>query len=171
MQLHSQRLALRPLTDNTADAAFIVELVNEPGWLANIGDRNIHTLDAARVYIANGPAASLARHGFGLLAVSLKSTGETIGLCGLIRRDTLEVPDLGYALLGRHQRQGYMLEAAQAVLDHADHALKLPRLLAIVKPGNHASITVLQKLGFTALGLRVMAAGEDSLLHFERRRP
>ena len=171
MQLHNQRLHLRPLTDRADDAAFILELVNEPGWLANIGDRNIHTLDAARAYIANGPSASLARHGFGLLAVCLKTSGETIGLCGLIRRDTLDAPDLGYALLSRHQRQGYAVEAAQAVLQQADEALNLPRLLAIVKPDNTASIAVLQRLGFKPLGLHAAAAGEEALLHFERLRP
>src|ERR1051325_5804180 len=63
------RLKLREL--GADDAAFILELVNEPGWLRFVGDRNVHSLDDARGYIARGPAASYEKHGFGLWAVEL----------------------------------------------------------------------------------------------------
>src|ERR1051326_2497227 len=108
------RLKLREL--GADDAAFILELVNEPGWLRFVGDRNVHSLDDARGYIARGPAASYEKHGFGLWAVELAASGEPLGMCGLVRRATLEDVDLGFAFLSRHWGQGYAREAAAAVV-------------------------------------------------------
>lgn len=142
----SPRLLFAELT--AGDAAFILELVNEPGWLAHIGDRQIHDLAAAEGYISKGPAASYLKHGFGLWRVGLKN-GETIGLCGLIRRDTLEHPDVGYAFLQTHHGQGYATEAAAAVIEHAHRQLGIEHLLAITSLDNHASIRVLEKIGFS----------------------
>ena len=136
-----------------SDAPFILELVNEPGWLQHIGDRNIHDLVAAAGYISKGPAASHAQHGFGLDRVSLASTGEPIGLCGLLQRDYLDAPDIGYAFLQAHAGQGYASEAAQAVIDQARQAMRLPKLYALTSPDNLASMRVLEKCGFVFLKL------------------
>src|SRR5262245_51998217 len=106
------RLRLRELTSE--DAAFIYELVNEPAWIQWLGDRNVHSLDDARRYIANGPVASYAKHGFGLWAVEQKASGEPVGMCGLVKRATLAHADLGFALLARHRGHGYAREAAAA---------------------------------------------------------
>jgi len=95
-----------PAPPDPADAAFIVELVNEPAWTHFIGDRGIRTTEEARAYIATGPAARVARYGFGLGAVELKEGGTPIGICGLIKRETLPDVDLGFALLERCWRQG-----------------------------------------------------------------
>jgi len=132
---------------SAADAPFILELVNEPGWLRHIGDRNIHDLDAAAAYIAKGPQASHARHGFGLDRVSSLDTGEPLGLCGLLQRDYLDAPDIGYAFLERHSGRGYASEAVAAVLAAAT-AQGLPRLYALTSSDNGASIRVLEKSGF-----------------------
>lgn len=142
----TSRLEFRRLT--AADAPFILKLVNEPGWLAHIGDRNIHDLAAAAAYVANGPAMSHARHGFGLDCVILSATGEAIGMAGLLQRATLSAPDIGYAFLQAHHGQGYATEAAGAVLQHARTTLSLNTLHALTAPDNAASIRVLEKLGF-----------------------
>lgn len=141
------RLQFRRLT--AADAPFILQLVNEPGWLAYIGDRHIHDFDAAADYIAHGPATSHARHGFGLDAVILSATGEIIGLSGLLQRATLDVPDIGYAFLQAHHGEGYATEAARAVLQHARQALGMTKLYALTAPDNHGSMRVLTKVGFS----------------------
>jgi len=142
----TSRLRLRELGD--ADAAFILELVNEPGWLRFIGDRHVHSLEDAKGYIARGPAASYAKHGFGLWAVELLSSSERIGMCGLIRRDSLPHPDLGFAFLARHHGRGYAREAAAAVVELARTRYQLVRLLAITEPDNAASQAVLARVGF-----------------------
>ena len=155
--IQSERLNLRALCD--ADAAFILDLVNDPAWLRHIGDKGVRTLDDARAYITNGPAASHARHGFGLDLVELKSDATPIGLCGLIKRDTLPDVDIGYAFLPQFRGAGYACEAVAAVIEHAQHVLALPRLAAIVSPDNHASIRVLEKLGLRFEKMMQMSEG------------
>ncbi len=143
--LETNRLILRHLSEE--DAGFIFELLNEPSWIQNIGDRNIRTLDDARSYIVNGPAASYRKNGFGLYLVVLKETGESIGMCGLIRRAELEDVDIGYALLPRFWSKGYAVEAAQAVKEYANAVIGLKRIVGIVDPANQGSIRVLEKIG------------------------
>lgn len=142
--LKTQRLALREM--EAADAPFIVEQLTDPSFLANIGDRGVHDIASAHGYIERWQA-NYARDGFGLWLVELRDTGEIIGMCGIVRRDTLPSPDIGYSLLPRHWSKGYAVEACAAVRDHAMRTLGLPRLLAIVTPGNVASVKVLERIG------------------------
>jgi ribosomal-protein-alanine N-acetyltransferase len=145
--LTTARLTLRDLGDQ--DAAFILRLLNEPSFIRNIGDRGVRTLEDARGYIARGPVASYARHGFGLYLVERRQDGQPIGICGLLRRDELTDPDLGFAFLPEYWSQGYARESATAIQRHASEVLGLPRLLAITNPRNGGSIRLLGKLGFT----------------------
>ena len=140
----TERLTLRPMTEE--DSAFILELLNEPSFIQNIGDRNVRSLDGAKAYITNGPVASYARTGFGLYLVELRQTGESMGMCGLIRRNTLKDVDIGYAFLPRYWSKGYAFEAAQAMKQYAQESLGLKRLVAIVDPQNLGSIHLLEKL-------------------------
>jgi RimJ/RimL family protein N-acetyltransferase len=144
--LETLRLRIRELAP--ADAAFILTLLNDPDFLRNVGDRHVRTLEDARRYIEAGPMASYARHGFGLCRVELRASGEAIGICGVLKRDELPGPDIGFAFLPAHRSKGYALESATAVLSHAREVLRMPRLLAIVNPDNAASIRLLEKLGF-----------------------
>lgn len=143
--LETERLRLRPLTEN--DAGFILVLLNEPSFIRNIGDRQVRTLDGAKAYIANAAIASYTKNGFGLYLVELKETGEAIGMCGLIRRSTLNDVDIGYAFLPQYWSKGYALESALAMKQHAGQGLGLKRLVAIVDPQNGPSIRLLEKLG------------------------
>ncbi len=142
--LETDRLSIRRL--NLNDAAFILELVNEPAWLEFIGDKNVHSLDDARNYILNGPMEMYKRLGFGLYLVELKQ-GSAIGICGLIKRPILDDVDIGFALLSRFSGQGYALEAAEAVMNYGKNVLQLQRIVAITKPANEKSIRLLTKLG------------------------
>ncbi len=144
--LETSRLSIRQLT--TEDAEFMLELVNDPSYLRYIGDRGVRTLDDARRHILDGPCTSYERFGFGLWLAELKTEGRPIGICGLIKRDTLEDIDIGFALLPRFRRNGYTFEAASAVMDYGRNILKLQRVVAITALDNDASIHVLSKLGF-----------------------
>jgi RimJ/RimL family protein N-acetyltransferase len=143
--LPTTRLILREFT--LADAAFIVELLNEPAFIEFIGDKGVRDLAGAEKYLREGPLASYTKHGFGLLAVTLKD-GTLLGSCGLLQRDFLAHPDLGYAFLARHHGQGYAHEAAVAVLQHARGPLQLTTLNAITAFKNPPSVKLLGKLGF-----------------------
>jgi RimJ/RimL family protein N-acetyltransferase len=160
--IQTERLVLSELTPD--DAGFILELLNEPSFIDNIGDRGVRDLDSAVRYILDGPTQSHARHGYGLLRVNLRDGGEAIGMCGLLKRDTLPDPDLGYAFLPRHWSRGYAVESASAVLQHARDALTLPRVLAITDPDNQSSIKVLERLGLQFE--RMVRMGEEDLRLF-----
>src|SRR5512138_3308303 len=124
----TERLILRPMTEK--DAEFILELLNEPSFIKNIGDRKVRTLEGARAYITDGPVASYAKNGFGLYLVELKETHESMGMCGLIRRNTLKDVDIGYAFLPRYWSKGYAFEAALAMKRYAKD-IGLKRLVAV----------------------------------------
>ena len=140
------RLRLRHLLDS--DAPFILALLNEPDFIRNIGDREVRTAEDARRYIQHGPTASYSQHGFGLWLVELRDSGDPIGICGLLKRDYLEHPDLGFALLPAFERRGFAYEAAHAVLNEAFSVMKFQKVLAISLPENLASIRLLKRLGF-----------------------
>ena len=143
--LETERLLLRQLSSEDGD--FILELLNEPSFIRNIGDRGIRTIDGAISYILNGPVASYSKNGFGLYLVKSKETNESIGMCGLIKRDTLEDVDIGYAFLPRFWSKGYAVEAAQAIKEYAKNVIGLNRIVAITDPENTGSIRVLEKIG------------------------
>jgi len=143
--IETERLLIRQLSAD--DAAFMLELLNEPAFIKNIADRGVRTLDDARFYIEKGPVASYERYGFGLFAVVLKDSGIPIGMCGLLRRDYWEEVDIGYAILERYWLKGYAYEAASAMMDYGRNVLKLPRIVAITAPDNEGSARVLEKIG------------------------
>jgi RimJ/RimL family protein N-acetyltransferase len=142
----TERLTLRRL--GTDDAAFILQLVNEPAWLRYIGDKGVRTLEDARTYIENGPVEMYGRLGFGLYLVELKEGGDPIGICGLIKRESLEDVDIGFAFLSKFWGQGYAFESASAAMSYGTHALGLTRIVAITSQDNHVSAKLLEKLGF-----------------------
>jgi ribosomal-protein-alanine N-acetyltransferase len=143
--IETERLLLRPL--GIQDADFIIDLLNDPSFIKNIGDRNVHSVEDAHGYILKGPVTSYEKNGFGLCLVTLKETGESIGMCGLIKREALEDVDIGYAFLPKFWLKGYAVEAARAAKEQA-RSLGLKRLVAITDPANQGSIRVLEKLGF-----------------------
>ena len=144
--LRTPRLTLRHLDE--ADAPFILELLNDPGWLRFIGNKSVHSEEGALAYIAK-TQRMYAQNGFCLWAVERREDGAALGLCGLIKRDTLRDVDLGFGFLTRHIGQGYGYESAAAVLEHGRGALGLSRIVAIASPDNVASSGLLEKLGFT----------------------
>ena len=144
--LETERLRLRHLTPDT-DAEFILELLNDPSFIRFIGDKGVRDLDAARRYIVDGPVKSYDANGFGLYLAELKTNETPIGICGLVKRDTLPNADIGFAFLPAYWNQGYAFESAAAVMDHARERLKLGRILAITSPDNEASGKLLDKIG------------------------
>jgi RimJ/RimL family protein N-acetyltransferase len=144
--VETNRLILRKLS--TEDADFILELVNEPSWLRFIGDKGVRSIADARDYILKGPVESYERFGFGLYLAELKENGIPIGLCGLIKRESLKDVDIGFAFLPKFWGKGYAYESASAVMAYGKSALGVNRIVAVTTPDNHNSIKVLEKLGF-----------------------
>lgn len=139
------RLTIRRLT--LADAAFIYELVNQPSWLRFIGDKGVNNLQDAQTYIQS-ILDVYTKYGFGLYRVEKNSIGEAIGICGLVKRKSLQDFDIGFALLSQHEGNGYAFESASALLRLAKNTFKLSRIAAICTPDNHSSIKLIEKLEF-----------------------
>ena len=151
--LETDRLRLRWFTGSDTDADFLRALLNDPGWLANIGERNVRTRRQARTWIATRHTAVYGRLGFGFWAVERKSDGALLGMCGLIKRDTLMEVDVGYALMPAFRGQGYAHEAAAACVRYAQDVLGLPEVWGITGPDNAPSAGVLQRIGLKDAGI------------------
>ncbi|MBX7107575.1 MAG: GNAT family N-acetyltransferase [Chitinophagales bacterium] len=162
--IKTDRLLLCHLT--TADAPFIFELLNTPGWLQFIGDRGIKSEEDAINYILNGPVKSYAENGFGLMLVKLKDDGTPLGICGLIRRPALDDVDIGFAFLERHTGKGYAAEAASATLNYGWQVLGLKRIVAITTADNLHSIRLLEKTGMHFEKKMFMVGDAEELLLF-----
>ena len=143
--LETQRLVLRRLCAD--DAEFILELLNQPSFLRYIGDKGVRNTEDAILYIQTGPVASYDRFGFGLYLVELKDSGVSIGMCGLIKRDSLPDVDVGFAFLPDYWSRGYAFEATAAVMKYGRQVLGLGRIVAITSLDNAASIKLLEKIG------------------------
>lgn len=157
MILETERLVLHELTD--ADAPFVLELLTSRGFRENIGDRGVRDLDGARGYIER-TRAGYAANGFGLWRCDVKATGEAAGICGLVKRDGLEYPDVGYAFLERFWGRGYASESAAAALAYGRETVGLKTIVAITAPSNASSIAVLEKIGMAFAGM-IQLPGHD----------
>lgn len=143
--IETERLSLRELTVN--DAAFMLELMNEPAFIRNIADRGLRSVEEAERYLTEKYLGSYRKLGFGFYRVDLKAEAKPIGICGLIKREALPDVDIGFSLLESYWGHGYAYEAASAVLDYARHTLQLSRIVAITASHNQSSIRLLGKLG------------------------
>jgi RimJ/RimL family protein N-acetyltransferase len=161
--LQSARLRLRKARHE--DAQFALALLTSPGFIANIGDRGVRDEVGALGYIER-LVESYRTNGFGLWVAERGSDGAPIGIAGLVRREGLDCPDVGYALLESAWGQGYAQEAAAAVTAHARDVLKIERLAAITTPDNHASMAVLRKIGFKYRGLIRLPGSDAESTHF-----
>lgn len=162
--LETERLTLRELTVD--DAAFILELLNDPDWLRFIGDKGVRTLEDARGYIEKGPMDMYARLGFGLFLSELKDGKVPIGMCGLIKRDALEDVDIGFAFLPAFRGKGYALEAASAVLALGRNRFRLSRIVAITHPDNVDSGKLLERLGLRFERMIRLSPGDSEVRLF-----
>jgi ribosomal-protein-alanine N-acetyltransferase len=144
--LETSRLVLRRVEKR--DAAFMLELMNEPAYIANIGDRGIRTVGDAEAYIDAKYTANYERLGYGLYLVELRDDRVPVGICGFVRREALECADLGFAFLEKFRRMGFGFESSEAVLAYGRETLGFARVLGVTSPANQGSIQLLQKLGF-----------------------
>lgn len=162
--LETGRLTLRRLTHGDAD--FIVDLLNQPSFIRYIGDKGVRTPDDAMEYLETGPMDSYRQHGYGLYMTQLAADATPLGICGLVKRDELEYPDLGFALLPQYWSNGYAHESAAAVLAHGRDVLGLRRILAITSPDNDSSMKLLTKLGLRADGQMDLSGDGDEVRLF-----
>ena len=159
--LETGRLSLRKLTLD--DAGLMLAVWNDPAFVRHVGDRGIRTEDDAREAMKAGALHLYDTYGYGPYRVALRGSDTAIGICGLFRRDGLDDPDIGYAILPDWCGQGYAYEASSAVIDYARTTLGLQRLIAIISPGNTASLGLIRKLGLTFERMHRMPEDDDDV--------
>src|SRR5688572_17594645 len=99
--MESSRTFLREIT--AEDSCFFLELVNTEGWLKYIGDRNLRTEEESRKYLQDRVIRHYSQHGFGMWLVIEKYERKSLGICGLVCREGLDHPDVGFAFSPRFQ--------------------------------------------------------------------
>lgn len=164
--IETDRLVLREFSHE--DAPFVLKLLNTPGWLEFIGDRGIRTLDDAKNYIETKLIYSYRTNGFGLYLIVTKEGKNSVGMCGLVKRDGLEDIDIGFALSPEFSGNGYAYEAALATLDYAKNSLRLKSIVAITTQKNKSSIKLLEKLKFQFDKMVTIPNDTEELLLFTR---
>jgi ribosomal-protein-alanine N-acetyltransferase len=147
----TERLSVRRF--GTEDAAFVLAMLTDPGFIANIGDRGVRTIEDAERYVAERIHGAYAEHGYGMSRVALKETDEPVGMVGLVRREGLDGPDLGFAYLAAQTGKGYGREAGRGMVDWAHGTLGIGPLVAITAAHNDPSARLLIALGFREEGV------------------
>lgn len=164
----TERLLLRPTS--VTDAEFIVELMNTPKWLENIGDRNVKTIDSAKAYVLNKMMPQLQRLGYSNYTILRKSDDVKIGTCGLFDREGLEGIDIGFAFLPEFEKKGYAFEAANKLKDMAFNEFGIPELNAITAKTNGASQALLKKLGLKQSGILKLPNEDEEVLLYKLKK-
>ena len=167
--ISTPRLNLRRFTES--DAPFALALLNDPDWLRFIGDKEVRTLEDAAAYLRDGPITMYARFGLGLLSVDLKDGGQTIGMCGLIQRDSVVDVDIGFAFLPAFRAKGYAREAASATLAYGHDSLGLKRIVGFTSPDNANSLRLLARIGMRLERTVTLPDSPEELLLFASGTP
>lgn len=162
---NTERLIIRHFKES--DSKFVLKLLNDESFIKNIGDKKVRNNEDAIQYLNNGPIASYQQYGFGLNIVLLKDTSEPIGMCGLLKREQLDFPDLGYALLPEFCSKGYAKEASLAVIKNGHEKHKLTNVLAFTSQQNESSNGLLKRLGFVFKGIVNMNGVDDNLYEYK----
>ena len=159
--LNTERLNLRWLVPG--DESILLAVWNDPAFVRNGGDHGVRTTQEASEAMQKGPLKQYADHGYGPYRVALAESDEAIGICGLFKRDNLDDPDIGFAMLPDHCGKGYAFEAADTVSTHAREVLDLKRMNAIVSKKNSASIGLIEKLGLTYERMVLMPGDDEEI--------
>jgi len=149
--LLTERLVWRRI--GAEDAALMLAIWNDPAFGKHVGDRGIRTVE----------------HGYGPFSMNLKDGGGQIGICGLFKRDNLDAPDIGFAVLPAYCGKGYAAEAALAVVGHARDDLGIEVLTAIVSPANVPSVGLIEKLGLTFERMITMPGDDQAISLYSMR--
>ncbi len=165
--LETPRLFLRRVT--LEDADLMLSIWNDPAFVRFVGDRGVRTIEQAETAMTEGALSLFERYGYGPFCLVRKPDGTRVGICGLFRRDVLDDPDIGFALLPQYCGAGLAWEAAQAVVAHARDDLGLEVLTAIVAPANDASIGLIEKLGFSFERGITMPGEEEAISLYSMR--
>ena len=107
------------------------------------------------------------RDGYSYWAVMEKSTGDLVGLCGLLAEKAGEESDLGigYIFGKKYWHRGYAQESASACVDYAFRTLGAGHVTAQIRPNNLPSVKVAERLGMTVRSQFVKRYRGKDMIH------
>jgi RimJ/RimL family protein N-acetyltransferase len=161
----TERLFLSPTL--IEDAAFVLELLNSPKWIQNIGDRKVHSLEEAEAYIRTKMLPQLEELGFGNYTLVRKTDGAKMGSSGLYNRDGIEGVDIGFAMLPGFEGKGYAFEAANKLMQLAKGEFQLSKVSGITLETNKASQGLLEKIGLKFSKIVKLPHDPEELMLYE----
>lgn len=146
MKMETKRLILRELTMEDFDA--LHEILSDPEIMQHYPAP--FSEEQTQKWIVRN-MERYAELGFGLWAVILKETGELIGDCGVTMQNIHGqlLPEIGYHIHKKHQRQGYASEAARACMDFIFEHMTFNSVYSYMKYTNAASYSVALKNGMS----------------------
>ena len=162
----TSRLIISEFT--TADAPFYLELLNTPKWIKYIGDRHVKNIEEAKTYLLEKTIPAYSKQGFGFYKLTHKTSNKIIGTAGLISREKLQYPDIGFALLPEFEGKGFGYESSIKILELAQFKFNIERVLGITLEHNTASIKLLEKLGLQFEKIVKPFDGDEELLLFAK---
>jgi RimJ/RimL family protein N-acetyltransferase len=167
IKYETDRLIIRPT--NLTDKAFILELLNTPKWLENIGDRKVYDLEQSAAYISEKIIPQQERLGYSNYTVIRKSDQVKMGTCGIYDREGLEGVDIGFAFLPAFEGNGYAFESARKILDLAFSEFGIKSISAITTKPNVSSQKLIEKLGLRFVKYMFLKDDPDELMYYERK--
>jgi ribosomal-protein-alanine N-acetyltransferase len=144
--LSTERLTLRRLERD--DLAPLFALYRDPEIRMYFPDKTL-TLKQTREELEWFLGGHPKNPQIGLWATIERSTGFFLGRCGLLpwTIDGREEVELAFLIDKRRWGEGFATEAANGIIQHAQHQLGLKRLICLIMAGNAASVRVAQKVG------------------------
>jgi len=141
------RLVLRRFTADDLDAFY--QLGSRPEIIRYAQAAPLASREQALEFMQAAPFHDYATYGYGRFACVWKETGAVIGFSGIKYVPEIEDNELGYRFLPEYWGRGLATEAGAASVEFARATIGLGRLVAMVHPGNVASVRVVTKLGFS----------------------
>ena len=143
--------------------------MNTPKWIEFIGDRNVNTIEEAKLYIKEKAFPQLEQYGYSNNVVIRKEDSTMLGTCGVYHRDKKEIPDIGFAFLPSFEGKGYAFEATNQLMQEMRFKHGLKELSAYTLEQNLRSRKLLERLGFNLKGTGKLPTTDEELLHYHRQ--
>ena len=145
--LETSRLTLRNWTDSDRD--LFREINRDPKVMEFFPFRR--TPEEADLMMER-MRAMIEETGYGFYAIELKETAEPIGFCGLAPANMMPLLpeatiEIGWRLATRFWGNGYVTEAARALIEFGFVAKDLPEIVAFAVEANKRSTAVMERIG------------------------
>ncbi|NMG05557.1 GNAT family N-acetyltransferase [Brasilonema sp. UFV-L1] len=153
----TQRLIIRQWKPE-ADVAQAFEIYNNPEVVRFIGGKVEESEQTQRASLQRViERYAQLNNGTGIWAIFEKQIGEIVGTILLKQLPDNEGKptqdyEVGWHLKKAAWGKGYATEAGRGAIEYGFNILKLPVIYAVVKPENHDSIRVTQRLGMIPMG-------------------